>query len=592
MFKRMKIQKDSIYAVKWITKTISKEWKTALIVLLCIGVTSLLGPLSPLVLKEIIDHGLQGNSKYSLTVLLMVFAVLPLLFGVANLLLRYFSSSLSEKTSNILQLEMYNRVMDKSMNFFISNKSGQVLQRVLQEPGEVNSHLSTITTQFASKLFLLSTTLFTMFMLSPSLTFTSLLFVPLILLPSPFFSRWTVPINVKSWNYRAESISKIQETMNMNGIFLIKTLGTQETERNHFKKIITSISKYNIFSSTLMEGMGALTSFLAVFAPIAVFWVASTEVAKGEISIGTVVAFSTYLVQLSDLTQTLAGVWTRIPVFMKALKRLLEFRDSDDEIKFPERGYEGKEIKGEVQFDNVDFRYDEQSKVLNNMSFQIQAGQKIALVGESGGGKTTIANLMSRLCEPTAGEILIDGVNIKNFDRETFTRLISYVPQEPFLFHMSIRDNIAYGCGDVTEEAIMNAAKKAYIHDAIMEMEDQYDTIVGEKGFRLSTGQKQRIAIARIFLKDSRIVILDEVTASLDAFSENAVKKAIFNILKDRTAIIIAHRLSTITECDNIFLLDQGTIYEQGNFDTLMQIEGKFKALYNSQNERHTIKVG
>ncbi|QWH08802.1 ABC transporter ATP-binding protein [Bacillus mycoides] len=592
MFKRMKIQNEDIYAVKWIAKTISKEWKTALIVLLCIGVTSLLGPLSPLVLKEIIDHGLQGNSEYSFTVLLMAFAVLPLLFGIANLLLRYFSSSLSEKTSNILQLEMYNRVMDKSMNFFISNKSGQVLQRVLQEPGEVNSHLSTITTQFASKIFLLGTTLFTMFMLSPRLTFTALLFVPLILLPSPFFARWTVPINVKSWNYRAESISKIQETMNMNGIFLIKTLGTQETERNHFKKIITSISKYNIFSSTLMEGMGALTSFLAVFAPIAVFWVASTEVTKGEISIGTVVAFSTYLVQLSDLTQTLAGVWTRIPVFMKALKRLLEFRDSEDEIKFPEKGYEGKEIKGEVQFDNVDFRYDEQSKVLNNMSFQIQAGQKIALVGESGGGKTTIANLMSRLCEPTAGEILIDGVNIKNFDRETFTSLISYVPQEPFLFHMSIRDNIAYGCGDVTEEEIMNAAKKAYIHDAIMEMEDQYDTIVGEKGFRLSTGQKQRIAIARIFLKDSRIVILDEVTASLDAFSENAVKKAIFNILKDRTAIIIAHRLSTITECDNIFLLDQGTIYEQGNFDTLMQIEGKFKALYNSQTERHTIKVG
>ncbi|MCU4930818.1 ABC transporter ATP-binding protein [Bacillus thuringiensis] len=591
MLEKLKQYKEDFHAVKWILKTISVEWKTAIIVLICIVITSILGPLSPLVLKEIIDNGLQGTSKYSLAVLLMAFGILPIIYGMCNVMLAYFSNKLSEKTTNILQLDMYNRVMDKSLNFFITNKSGQILQRVVREPGEINSYLSAITIQFASKIFLLITTLTTMFMLNTNLTIVSLLFVPLILLPGPFFSRWTVPIHIKAMDFRAEAVSKIQETMNMNGIFLIKTMGSQELESKQFNKSIKSISKYNIFSATLMEGVGALTSVLAVLAPIAVFWVASIEIKNGQVSIGTIVAFSTYLVQLADLTKILAGVWTKIPVFIKALKRLLEFRDNKDEIIFPDQGYKGKETKGSIELNNVSFSYNQKVSVLNNISFNVEPGKKIALVGESGGGKTTIVNLISRLCEPDSGEICIDGVNIKEFDRKTFTDLISYVPQEPFLFHMTVKENIAYGCGNVTESDIISAAKKAHIHDAIMDMDEGYNTLVGEKGFRLSTGQKQRIAIARIFLKNSKIVLLDEITSALDAFSENAIKEAIFNLLQERTAIIIAHRLSTIVECDEIYVLDQGEIIEQGNFNTLMKKNGKFKKLYDRQNEKIKINV-
>ncbi len=591
MFEKLKQYKEDFQAVKWILKTISIEWKTAIVVLICIVITSILGPLSPLVLKEIIDNGLQGTSKYSLAVLLMAFGFLPIIFGMCNVMLAYFSNKLSEKTTNILQLDMYERVMDKSLNFFITNKSGQILQRVVREPGEINSYLSAITIQFASKIFLLMTTLTTMFMLNVNLTLVSLLFVPLILIPGPFFSRWTVPIHIKAMDFRAEAVSKIQESMNMNGIFLIKTMGSQELETKQFSKSIKSISKYNIFSATLMEGVGALTSALAVLAPIAVFWVASIEIKNGQISIGTIVAFSTYLVQLADLTKVLAGVWTKIPVFIKALKRLLEFRDNKDEIIFPVERYKGEEVTGDIELNNVFFSYNHKGNVLNNLSFHIEPGKKIAFVGESGGGKTTIANLISRLCEPNSGDIYIGGVNIKEFDRKTFTDLISYVPQEPFLFHMTVKENIAYGCGDVTESDIISAAKKAHIHEAIMDMDDGYNTLVGEKGFRLSTGQKQRIAIARIFLKNSKIVILDEITSALDAFSENAVKEAIFNLLEERTAIIIAHRLSTIIECDEIFVLDKGEIIEQGDFNTLMRKDGKFKRLYDSQNEKIKINI-
>ncbi|PEP90426.1 hypothetical protein COE95_13480 [Bacillus toyonensis] len=591
MFEKLKQYKEDFHAVKWILKTISVEWKTAIIVLICIVITSILGPLSPLVLKEIIDNGLQGTSKYSLVVLLMAFGILPIIYGMCNVMLAYFSNKLSEKTTNILQLDMYNKVMDKSLNFFITNKSGQILQRVVREPGEINSYLSAITIQFASKIFLLITTLTTMFMLNTNLTIVSLLFVPLILLPGPFFSRWTVPIHIKAMDFRAEAVSKIQETMNMNGIFLIKTMGSQEVESKQFNKSIKSISKYNIFSATLMEGVGALTSILAVLAPIAVFWVASIEIKNGQVSIGTIVAFSTYLVQLADLTKILAGVWTKIPVFIKALKRLLEFRDNKDEIIFPDQGYKGKEAKGSIELNNVSFSYNQKVNVLNNISFNVEPGKKIALVGESGGGKTTIVNLISRLCEPDSGEICIDGINIKEFDRKTFTDLISYVPQEPFLFHMTVKENIAYGCGNVTELDIISAAKKAHIHDAIMDMDEGYNTLVGEKGFRLSTGQKQRIAIARIFLKNSKIVLLDEITSALDAFSENAIKEAIFNLLQERTAIIIAHRLSTIVECDEIYVLNQGEIIEQGNFNTLMKKNGKFKKLYDRQNEKIKINA-
>ncbi|MGK0536943.1 ABC transporter ATP-binding protein [Bacillus sp. 'calajunan'] len=591
MFEKLKHYKEDIHAVKWILKTISVEWKTAIIVLGCIILTSILGPLSPLVLKEIIDNGLQGTSKYSLTVLLIAFGILPLIYSLCNVMLTYFSSKLSEKTTNILQLDMYNRVMDKSLNFFITNKSGQLLQRVIREPGEINAYLSAITIQFTSKIFLLITTLITMFMLNVNLTLVSLLFVPLILLPGPFFSRWTVPINMKAMDFRAESVTKIQESMNMNGIFLIKTMGTQDLESKQFSKIIKSISKYNIFSATLMEAVGAATSILAVLAPIAVFWVASIEIQNGEVSIGTIVAFSTYLVQLGDVTRVLAGVWNKIPVFIKSLKRLLEFRDNEDEIIFPIQGYKGENIKGDIELKNVSFSYNGRINVLDNISFYIKPGKKVALVGESGGGKTTIANIISRLCEPHTGTISIGGINVANFDRKTFTDLISYVPQEPFLLHRTVKENIAYGCGDVTESDIISAAKKAHIHEAIMNMDEGYNTIVGEKGFRLSTGQKQRIAIARIFLKDSKVVILDEITSALDVFSENAVKEAIFNLLQERTAVIIAHRLSTIVECDEIFVLDKGEIVEQGDFQTLIRKDGKFKRLYDGQNEKSKIKI-
>ncbi|MGN4670093.1 ABC transporter transmembrane domain-containing protein [Bacillus cereus group sp. MYBK234-1] len=198
MVEKLKQYKEDFQAVTWILKTISIEWKTAVIVLICIVITSILGPLSPLVLKEIIDNGLQGTSKYSLVVLLMAFGILPVIYGMCNVMLAYFSNKLSEKTTNILQLDMYKRVMDKSLNFFITNKSGQILQRVVREPGEINSYLSAITIQFASKIFLLITTLITMFMLNVNLTIVSLLFVPLILIPGPFFSRWTVPIHIKN----------------------------------------------------------------------------------------------------------------------------------------------------------------------------------------------------------------------------------------------------------------------------------------------------------------------------------------------------------------------------------------------------------
>ncbi|WZY01848.1 ABC transporter ATP-binding protein [Bacillus sp. FSL W7-1360] len=585
MLKKLKPNQENINAVKWLVNSIKKERRTALIVLVCIGITSVIGPLSPLILKEIIDHGLQGTSRFSLHLLLIFYALLPLLFGIFNLLLRYFSTSLSERTSNIIQLQMYNRVMDKSMNFFIENKSGQVMQRILQEPGEVNQHLNTITIQFASKIFLLGTTVFTMMMLDPNLTLVALLFVPLVLLPPPFFSRWTVPINVKALNYRADSLSKTQETMNANGVFLIKTQGTQDVERESFKKIIKSISKYNIFNATFMEGIGILTNFLAVLAPVAVFWVASSKVMQGEVSIGTIVAFSTYLVLLSDIAQSLSGVWTRIPIFLESLKRLLEFRNNEDEIVYGEKTYENSHAKGEITFKKVSFSYTEEHPVLHDISFSIAPGKKIALVGESGGGKTTVANLLSRLIEPDSGEIFIDAIKVNDFDRKTLASIIGYVPQEPFLFHMSVRDNISYGCRNVSEEDIISAAKKACIHDSIMEMENQYDTIVGEKGFRLSTGQKQRMAIARIFLKDSRIVILDEITSSLDALSEKVVKDAIFNLMVDRTALIIAHRFSTIIDCDEILVLEHGKLAEHGNFSSLMSNDGTFKELYLCQTQ-------
>jgi ATP-binding cassette, subfamily B, bacterial len=589
-FKIPKPQKSTIKAIRWMCQTFIKEWKISLVVLVFITLNGVLNPLSPLLLKEILDHGLTGESNYSLKTLLITFALLPLFIGIFNLGLKYFSTLLSERVGNNLQAELYEKVMRKSLTFFIRNKSGQIMQRILQEPGEVNLTMSNVVTQFISSSFVLISTLTTMYYLNPVLTVTAIIFLPLILVPGPIISRKSARLNTKSWDSRAESLSKVQETLSASGAFLIKTLGTYELELENFRNNIRNISKYNLLNVLLMEGTAILTNFFGVFAPVAVFWVASTQIAKGHITIGTIVAFTTYLVQLSDTIKALSGIWIRFPTLITMINRLIEYRDDSDELKFPAEQINTSHFKGAISFKNVVYYYDENRKILDHISFHINAGETVALVGESGSGKTTIAQLISRLCDPNSGEVYLDGLDIKSYDAKSLSKLISFVPQEPFLFHASIRDNIAYGCPDVSEEAIEEAARKAFIHDVIMKMPEKYDTIVGERGFRLSTGEKQRVALARVFLRDSKIVILDEVTSSLDSLSESIIKKALFNLLQNRTGLIIAHRLSTIVDCDRILVLEKGKIVEEGDFISLISNDGKFKELYTKQMEKQEEK--
>jgi ATP-binding cassette, subfamily B, bacterial len=580
LFKRP--QPSTTKALKWIYYTIRSEWKIALVSLVFMVIGAIIAPVPPLVLKEILDHGLQGTSQYSLLTLLIGYACLPLIMGIFTMGSRYYTELFTERTGNFLRSQLYRSILKKSLVFFIKNKSGQMQQRILQEPGQVNSAISSLASQFISSIFMTTSTLLTMLYLSPILTLIVIIFVPFTVLPGPISARWTVPLNVKAADVRAEASSKIQETLNTNGSLIIKLSGTRRIEINNFQKILREISRYNLLNVLWMEGTAVISNVIFVLGPVAIFWISSSEMGK-TITVGTVIAFTTYLTQLSEPLKSISKVWAKIPWLITMINRLLEYKDDTDELKYPRNPVKLSNVQGEISFKDVTFYHEPQKPIINKISVKIKPGEVVALVGESGVGKTTFAYLMSRLCDPVKGQITLDGHDIRLFDPYDLSKIISFVPQEPYLFHTSIRDNIAYGYCNASEEDIIHAAKQAQIHDIIQRMPNKYDTIVGERGFKLSTGEKQRIALARVFLRDSKIVILDEVTSSLDAMSEAKVKKALYSLLKDRTALIIAHRLSTITQADRILVLNKGKIVEEGDFFTLLSNDGLFSRLYREQ---------
>lgn len=584
---KIKLQPSTKKALSWIVSTIVMEWKLAILVFVFMIVGAFLAPLAPLILREILDKGLQGSSNYSLLTLLIAYAAMPLLTGLVMMGKSYFLEVFTEYTANRLRIELYEKIQRKNLTFYVRNKAGQLQQRVLQEPGQMNSGIGGLIVQFVYSILLAISTLATMYYLNPMLTLIAILFVPITLIPGPISARWTVPLNVKSMDARAEASSNIQESLSASGILLIKTSGTYSQDLNNFAQTLKCLTHFNLVSVLWMEGTAVLSNFAFILGPVLIFWIASIEMTSNAITIGTVVAFTTYLNQLSDPLKSISKAWAKIPWLLTMINRLLEYRDDVDELKYPEKPLQLQEVKGAIIFENVSFYHDAQRPILSGVSAIFQPGETIALVGESGAGKTTMAYLICRLADPVEGRILLDGQDLRLYSAESLSRFISFVPQEPFLFHTTIRENIAYGCPDATLEIVIDAAKQAQIHDVIMSMPNQYDTIVGERGFKLSTGEKQRIALARVFLRDSRIVILDEVTSALDAISETAIKKALANLLRGRTAFIIAHRLSTIVDADRILVLEQGRIMEEGDFVTLSSADGFFNRLYREQMSGH-----
>ncbi|BCJ88431.1 ABC transporter ATP-binding protein [Effusibacillus dendaii] len=557
--------------------------KQFVLVFICIALSALLGLLQPLIIKWIIDDAIPSGHKgllNGLIVAMVLAAVAGSLVGVAQ---TYFNTWIGQGVMYDIRNSMYSHLHRMSLQFFTNTKTGDIMSRVNNDVNGLQNVVTDTVSSTITNLTIAVSTIITMYALDWRLATLSLIILPLFVWPTLRVGRLNFAVKKNTQQKMGELSSLMQETLSVSGATLVKAFVRQKWEWQRFAKVNEELKKWQIRQSMIGRWFFASIGFLSTAGPAIIYWYGGHAVIDQTISLGTVVAFTAYLQRLFGPIAALANTQVNIFGSIALFERLFEYLDMPVEIEDRPNAIPLQNVKGEIRFEHVSFGYQSDRPILENLNFTIRPGQLVALVGPSGAGKTTLANLISRFYDPTQGTVRIDGHDVRDVTLESLGESIGIVSQETFLFHASIRDNLLYGKLDATDRELTQAAKAAHIHDLIMSLPQGYDTMVGERGHKLSGGEKQRIAIARVILKDPAILLLDEATSALDSHSEALVQSALEQLMKSRTSLVIAHRLSTILAADNILVLDKGHLVEQGTHAELLNRNGLYASLYHQQ---------
>lgn len=553
----------------------------ASVLLTIIGIVSSL--FNKILVDEILPYGLQNM----LVMMILVFGMVSLTQILISFVRSIISIYLSQKIDIPLMLGYFKHIYSLPMKFFSTRKTGDITTR-FSDAGTIKS----IVTSIALSLFLdivmllasgailyrMNSTLFGIIIIMAIVSFL-LVFA---------FRQPFKKINEESMQQGAVLNSQLIE--GLRSVETIKSTATEEVEMENVEREYIRSMRISFRSSMLSTSQSLISSLISTGFNLLTTYVGITQVLQGDITYGAYMAFSTLAGYFTSPISDLISLQYSIQEAQISLKRLSEIMDYETEQQDEDQFTKLDSMKGDVEFKNVTFRYGTRQPVLKNISFTIPQGQKVALVGSSGSGKSTISKLLLKYYELEDGEITLDGVNISEYTNASIRRAIAYVPQNIELFSKSIYDNIRISKRNATLEEVKEAAKKADAHDFIRKLPMQYHTFLEEAGNGLSGGEKQRIALARAFLKNSDFYILDESTSNLDFATENTIFNMIYNELKDRTMLIVAHRLSTVKNCDKIIVLDQGEIAEQGTHDELMAMKGKYYALWNMQQGNFIVR--
>jgi ATP-binding cassette subfamily B protein len=453
------------------------------------------------------------------------------------------------------------------------------------------------------------------------LALLSIIVLPLFLLPARRVAGIFRDIWRRAMEYNADMSSAISETLSINGALLVKTFGRQESEAQRFRETNRKVRDIGVRRALVGRWFFLGLGVSSAIGTALIYWGGGHLVLNEAISVGTIVAFAAYLTRLYGPISSLTNVQVEFATSMVSFERVFEYLDLPIEIKDRSGAVKLKNVDGRVRFENVSFSYlsekgdllslnardgqedspngheprDEEVSengseaitsrrwALEDLSFEIEPGELVALVGRSGGGKTTVTYLLPRLYDPTEGQITLDGYDLRDVTQESLARQIGMVTQETYLFHDTVRANLLYARPEASQAELEAACRAAHIHDFISDLPDGYDTLVGERGYRLSGGEKQRLAIARVILKDPRVLILDEATSHLDSHNEALIQAALEPLFAGRTSLVIAHRLSTILAADKILVLERGHLIEQGTHAELISKGGLYAQLYETQ---------
>jgi ATP-binding cassette subfamily B protein len=622
------------------------------IVLATIILSSLLGLVTPLLFRSLIDNALPNKDVRLLDALALGIVAIPVLNGVIAVFQRFLNASIGEGVIYELRVAIFAHLQRMSIRFFTNTKTGELMSRLNNDVVGAQSAISSTIVGIITNVVSVIATLIIMLALEWRLTLLGLLVVPLFVIPARRVGKALRDIARAQMDVNASMNAMINETLNVSGALLVKLFGRTNEEVDRFSGRAGSVRdlgvRRTIIGTQLFVGLGLISTVGTAL----VYWIGGHLALDGVFSTGLIVAFGLYLTQIYGPLQSLVNAPVEFATSMVSFERVFEVLDMPVEIKEKANAIPLSNVRGEVVFDQVSFSYaetEEQGRLteveragridnvravlsgdkagkanatapagvshasplqndnedivdvvpdsqarpiaIDDVTFTLKPGQLAALIGPSGAGKTTITYLLPRLYDPTAGRILIDGHDLRDISLNSLAETIGMVTQETYLFHDTIRTNLLYARPNATQDEIEAAARAANIHNFIAGLSEGYDTIVGERGYRLSGGEKQRIAIARVILKDPRILVLDEATSHLDSQSEALIQSALETVMKGRTSLVIAHRLSTILAADVILVLDRGRVVERGTHAELLAQNGLYATLYETQFNRERMAL-
>lgn len=625
-------------------------WRWVAVILVTILLVSLLSLLPPLLIRDLLDQAIPQRDFHRLNLLALGMIGVPLVNGLLGVAQRYASATVGEGIIFDLRRGLYAHMQRMSLRFYTHTHVGELMSRLNNDVvGAQRAVTGTLVTIISDSIALIAT-LAVMIALDWRLTLLSVIILPFFILPARRVGETLRRIARRQMDLNARMNALMNETLNISGALLVKIFGRYRSEVERFTRRAAGVRDVGVRQAIVGRWFFLALSLVSAVGTALVFWLGGHLVLRSTFTIGTLVAFTGYLTQLYGPLMALTNARVDFATSMVSFERVFEVLDLPVEIEDPPAALRPEPVGGQVRFEGVSFSYLELEGqpagleevrrfswgragtylppakkddgresgarqedgrqpsggdgerpsppvpqirwALREVSFEIQPGEVAALVGPSGAGKTTITYLLPRLYDPTEGRVLLDGHDLRTLSLEHLARHVGMVTQETFLFHDSIRSNLLYARPEAAQDELEAACRAANIHDFIQGLSEGYDTLVGERGYRLSGGEKQRVAIARVILKDPKVLILDEATSHLDSQSEALIQQAMEHVMQGRTSLVIAHRLSTVMGADRILVMDDGRLVEHGRHNELLARGGLYRDLYETQFRVEAVQAG
>ena len=577
--------KVTVELLKRIGSYLFPYWKQFTLVILAIILSSIFGLLPALLTGRIIDEGLIGRDLEALVWLIVISFSVTVGSNLIKVLESYLNIWIAEHITYDMRNSMYQHLQAMPHKFFTSNNQGDIITRMTSDIAGVQQIITNTLTSILSNFITLVVAMIAMYQKNWILATVGIVIVPLFMLPTKKVgkTRWNLTRETQACNDQINGI--LNETMSVSGQMLVKLFNKEDYEFSRYQSANQKMVKLKIRESMAGRWFRVVLSTFSNIGPMLIYFVGGILMMKydADLTVGDVTVLVALLGRMYAPVNSLLNIqvdWIRS---MALFTRIFDYFDMKREIENDPEAITLAVIAGDIKFEHVSFAYESSRMILKDISFDLQQGKSVAIVGPSGAGKSTIVNLIPRLFDVTDGKITIDGVDVRKFDLGFLRRNIGVVSQDTYLFNSTIKENLLYAKADAGDDELIQACKNANIHDFIVAQPDGYNTMVGNRGLKLSGGEKQRISIARVLLKDPKILIFDEATSSLDSISENLIQAAIDSLISTRTSIIIAHRLSTILAANEILVVKDGQIVERGNHNDLVLQGGVYTELYETQ---------